>query len=378
MRRDDWQRLVEQRTDAFHEMRLLTERAEKEKRDLTADENAAFNRLGATVERLNPEIEAGRDELAAQRAEFNGAGAPVEYRNGARGSGLAEEFRSAGFPGETATVPWETFEARAVTWTGSADNINKHRAVAGPFGYDQRWAWPAFTNIAVDPGVTSVDVMTQTARTLATAANVVRAIDAVTAKPETSSTLTVVTTALHQVATIQTNVPNVYLEQPSFNTTIETDLTLAIGDGLDKLILDKIALSGFQAPGTDPLIVSVRKAMTTIMASGYSPDTLILTPANAETLDLAVSGITGGTQDFVFEPGQFAPSIFNLNRRISKTIPAPAVVDSQAFGKLYTSPVNLAKFEADGGTTNRSNVRMELHGVFGAERAPAAVRIAAS
>ena len=59
------------------------------------------------------------------------------------------------------------------------------RIQAGGLGYDQRYAWPAFPRVAVDAGATSVDVFTQTARSLATAANVVRAIDAVTAKPET-------------------------------------------------------------------------------------------------------------------------------------------------------------------------------------------------
>jgi HK97 family phage prohead protease len=306
-----------------------------------------------------------------------------------RPRGLAEEFRHAGFPGEAATIDFDRFitapvttgnvEDRAVTWTGSVDNINKARNTAGGFGSDQRWAWPAFARVNVDAGATSVDVLTQTARTLATAANVVRAIDAVTAKPETSSTLTIVTTALKQVATIQTNVPNVYLEQAAFNTVIENDLRLAINDGLDKLVLDFIATAGFQAPSTDPLLVSIRKAMTTIMNSGYNPDTLLLTPANAEALDILVSGISGGTNDYVFAPANFAPNqIFGLNKRISKTIPAAAVVDSQALGKLYTSPVTLARFEADAGTTNRGNVRMELNAVFGGERTAAAVRIAAS
>ncbi len=293
--------------------------------------------------------------------------------------GLADEFRAAGFPGETATISFDTFEDRAVTWTGSVDNINKARNTAGAFGYDQRWAWPAFQRVNVDAGATSVDVFTQTARTLATAANVVRAIDAVTAKPESASTLTIVTTALKQVASIYTNVPNIQLEQPAFNTAIENDLRLAINDGLDKLVLDFIATSGFQAPGTDQLLVSIRKAMTTIMASGYNPDTLLLTPANAETLDTLVSGIASGVNDYVFAPASSAPNtIFGLQKRISKTIPAAAVVDSQALGKLYTSPVTLARFEADAGTTNRGNVRMELNAVFGGERTAAAVRIAAS
>jgi HK97 family phage prohead protease len=204
--------------------------------------------------------------------------------------GLADEFRHAGFPGETATIPFEAFEDRAVTWTGSVDNINKVQATAGGLGADQRYAWPAFARVNVDAGATSVDVFTQTARTLPSAATVVRAIDAVTAKPEVASTLTIVTTALKQVAAIYTNVPNIQLEQPAFNTVIETDLTLSINEGLDKLILDYIATAGFQAPSTDPLLVSIRKAMTTIMGNGYNPDTLLLTPANAEALDVLVSG----------------------------------------------------------------------------------------
>jgi hypothetical protein len=293
--------------------------------------------------------------------------------------GLADEFRAAGFPGEVATIPWQAFEDRAVTWTGSVDNINKARNTAGPLGADQRYAWPAFARVNVDAGATSVDVFTQTARTLPSAANVVRAIDAVTAKPEVASTLTIVTTALEQVAAIYTNVPNIQLEQPAFNSVIETDLRLSINEGLDKLILDFIATAGFQAPGTDQLLVSIRKAMTTIMGNGYSPDTLLLTPANAEALDVLVSGISGGVNDYVFQPASSAPNqIFGLNKRISKTIPAAAVVDSQALGKLYASPVTLARFEADAGTTNRGNVRMELNAVFGGERTGAAVRIAAS
>src|SRR6476469_1574844 len=75
------------------------------------------------------------------------------------------------------------------SWTGSVDLIQKARGTAADLGIDQRYAWPAFTRVAVDEGVTSVDVFTQTARSLATATNVVRAVDAVTNKPETGSTV---------------------------------------------------------------------------------------------------------------------------------------------------------------------------------------------
>jgi len=321
-------------------------------------------------------------EPTEERAAPVRGGLAVEDRAStpARPKGLAEEFRAAGFPGETATIDFDKFaESRAIAWTGSVDKINVSQASAGPFGADQRFAWPAFGRVPVDASATSVDVMTQTARSLATPATVVRAIDAITAKPETGSTLTVVTTALKQVASIYSGVPNIHLEQPAFNTAIETDLRLAINGGLDKQVLDAVATSGFQAPGTDPLLISIRKAMTTIQAAGYNPDTLLLTPANAEALDTLRATATAGEQYYVFAPAQLAPrNIFGLSVRVSKDIPAPAVVDSTALGKLYTSPVTLARFEADGGITNRQNIRMELNAVFGTERTAAAVRIAAA
>ena len=296
-----------------------------------------------------------------------------------RPRGLAEEFRHAGWPGEVATIPWQTFEDRAVTWSGSLDTMNRVRRDAGPLGFDQRYAWPAFPRVPVDAGVTSVDVVTQTARSLATATNVVRAIDATTNKPETGSTITVNATALKQVATVQSGIPNVYLESAAVNSIIEGDLRLALSEGLDKLILDAIAASAFQAPGTDNILVSIRKAITTLQAAGYAPDVLLLTPANAEAIDTMVTGISGGTADFVFGAGSFAPgTLFGLQKRISKTIPAAAVIDSQAFGRLYASAVSLARFEENAGKTNTSLVRLEGHAVFGVERQNAAVRIAAS
>ena len=119
--------------------------------------------------------------------------------------------------------------------------------------------------------------------------------------------------------------------------------------------------------------------MTTIQAAGYNSDTLLLRPADAEALDTLRATATAGEQYYVFAPAQLAPrNVFGLSVRVSKDIPAPAVVDASALGKLYTSPVTLARFEADGGITNRQNVRMELNAVFGTERTAAAIRIAAA
>jgi hypothetical protein len=164
--------------------------------------------------------------------------------------------------------------------------------------------------------------------------------------------------------------------QSDITSIIEQDLRLAINEGLDLLVLNAIATATFHPPGTEDLFTSVRKCITTLQGLGFNPDTLILTPASAESLDL--SKATTADSFYQFAP-DFAPgTVFGLNRRISKSIPASAVVDSSAFGKLYASPVTLANFEANNGLSNSRNVRMELNAAFGVERVGAALRIASS
>lgn len=48
-----------------------------------------------------------------------------------------------------------------------------------------------------------------------------------------------------------------------------------------------------------------------------------------------------------------------MNVGVSTTGRAAVVADSRALDRLYVGPVNLARFEVDAGSTNRSNVRVE-------------------
>ena len=160
---------------------------------------------------------------------------------------------NAGFArGERAEIPWQEF--RSITWTGSVDTLNSPRRAAGALGYDQRYAYQALPSVGVDSGVTSISLLTQTARTLATPANVIRAIDAVTAKPETTETLTVSTVALKQLASVVSDIPNIFIENEQAGWIIENDLKLAITDALDDLVKQAVAAWGFQAPGTDRIL----------------------------------------------------------------------------------------------------------------------------
>jgi HK97 family phage prohead protease len=349
----------------------------------SADENRSESSdSSSTVTASAPAVPATTTTSTATTAATGSL--KVEDRASAPRRGLADEFRSRGWPSERATLGYDeyrraTVEFRTLTVSGAVDDVNQTEGSSAPLGYDTRYAFPAFGQVAVGRDVTSVHVLQQTARSLATAANVVRPLETVSTKPETSSTVDDVVVSLKQVASVSRNIPNIMLEQPAFRTVIEQDLRHALDGGLDKLILDAIAASGFQPPGTDPLLVSIRKARTVVESNGYAPNVVILRPQDSEGLDVLVSGISGAVNDYVFPPATPAPpTIFGMQVRISKLIPAPAVADSQALGKLYVSPISLASFEEDAGSTNKSTVRLEGHAAFGTERQAAAVRIAAS
>ncbi len=293
--------------------------------------------------------------------------------------GLADEFRAAGFPGETATIPYDRFEDRAVTWTGSTDNINPLRRDAAGLGIDPRYLYTALQRVAVDPGVTSVQVVTQTARALASTTSMNRPIDSVVAKPETGSTVTVNALSLRQVANVQTGVPNYLLATPAVDTIIANDLRLALAEALDAMAVAAVAGSPFTAPGTNNILVSIRTAIGAIQDAGYQPDVIVLPPATAALIDTMVTGASGATADFINGPATSAPDrLFGVPRRISKAAAAPIVMDTTAFGRLYSSAVSLAVFEENAGRTNTSLIRLECHAAVGVERADAARRIAAA
>jgi len=190
MRRDEAARLREQKKHIVVQLRSLGgryddgrpwAREDAERRDhLLTQVQTISDKLAENHERELNEIRQATG--AGSSAGFKAAG----YERSHAPEPLYQAFRSAGFARkEKAEIPWETWY-RAVTWTGSVDNLDSPRRNAGYLGYDQRYAYAALPSVDVDSGVTSVSLLTQTARTLATPANVVRAIDAVTAKPETA------------------------------------------------------------------------------------------------------------------------------------------------------------------------------------------------
>ena len=327
-----------------------------------------------------------QNEETEERTQGSGGSLRVEDRveRGAESRSLHDMFKRGGFSAESrGSISFEELmgsdEQRALTIDSptTAADIAPIRRDGVPLGSDQRYLFPVIPTVGVDAGTTSISVLRQTSRTLPDPADVVRVLASDQPKAETGSNVRVESLPMLGVAAVQQQIPNIWIEHPAIRTVIGQDLRLSINEALDSLVLDALAAAGFQPPGSDALLVSIRKAISTVQAEGYNPDTVVLRPADSEALDVLTT--SGPEEAYVFGAARFAPGqLFGLSVRVSKSAAAPVVLDSQAVGRLYVSPLSLARFEEANGTTNCSTLRLEGSAQFGAERIAAAVRIAAS
>jgi hypothetical protein len=189
---------------------------------------------------------------------------------------LADLYEQRGyFTSGAASVTWDEF--RSFTWSAGTvlTDVNPIRREGVGLGYDRRWIYPAFPSTSVDAATTSVQYLRQSARTLAGTA-VIRALDATSTKPETSSTAEYVTLQLSQVASVQTGIPRIHTAQPLFQSLVEQDLRLSINDGLDTLAIRGVQLAGTLTGKSGTLLVDVRKCITGLQTAGNAPDTLLI------------------------------------------------------------------------------------------------------
>jgi HK97 family phage prohead protease len=155
--------------------------------------------------------------------------APVFYS-------LADAYAQRGFfEDRSASVSWDEF--RSFTWSAGTvlTDLNPIRREGVPLGYDQRWLYPVLPTTAVDAATTAVQYLRQSSRSLAGTA-VIRALDATSTKPESSSTVEYQSQQLSQVATVSSGIPRIHAAQPMFQSVVEQDLRLAINDGLDEIV----------------------------------------------------------------------------------------------------------------------------------------------
>jgi hypothetical protein len=142
---------------------------------------------------------------------------------------------------------------------------------------------------------------------------VLRPIDAVTTKPETSSAAELQTLQVQQVASIQSDIPRIHAAQPLFASIVERDLRLAISGGLDELVRVGVNTAGTAAAVTGNVLDKVRKAKTVVEGQGYNRNVLAIDPEGAEQLDLLKTA--GSEQMYVFNAGAAAPAPYGLQVR---------------------------------------------------------------
>jgi hypothetical protein len=105
-------------------------------------------------------------------------------------------------------------------------------------------------------------------------------------------------------------------------------------------------------------------AAEVVSAAGYAPSILAAAPEDLIELRLlqqprSAGGYVGTGMDAILE---------GLTRVAVPGLTTPMVRDPAALGTLYASPVTIAAFEEEAGSTNTSIVRIEANALFLVQR----------
>jgi hypothetical protein len=250
---------------------------------------------------------------------------------------------------------------KAITLTGGAAAWDVFAAQPLELGYDDRFLASALKQRTVEFGTTAVQAVQETARTFAPAANMIRAVDAITAKPETATTMAVLNVPLNQVAHVLSDIPAVAFVGDGIREILESDMRLGVRDALDQLCFAALTAAGLPNNNfaAEPLLEKIRKAVSIVAAAGYAPDTLAVSPANMETLDLT-KDTTNAYQFATTTPGSSAP-LWGLRAVVSKRVTDTLVFDSTQFATLYSTGVEIAADTSTGFKTNTVVLRGEVY-----------------
>lgn len=174
--------------------KAIVARAKADRRKLTGPEQEYVDDLllDASIAKMSREL-----------------GGPAE---GTPGGGLSGAMHGAGYDRVNHPVVTVPFQA-AASFDGDYGDAIPSVVTSPPLGADSRFLTPVFPRVGVDPDETAVTSFRQKSRTLPSPlSSIVRDIAAVTPKPETDTETELVHEELHQIATVETDVPNIFLE----------------------------------------------------------------------------------------------------------------------------------------------------------------------
>lgn len=332
----------------------IVEAAEAEDRPLTDAERREVEDAVTQATSIKKTLEA-EGKVAGLTSGFAGGGPD-----------LASAWKAAGFPGRRAVVGPENL--KAPTFVGTDDDIAPIRREGVPLGHDERFLAPVFPSQSIG-SATSVQVLSQSGRTLAAPGSVQRDLFATTDKAEVGTERTLDTVAVGQLAAVESGVPNAMLSADSaLRSLINNDLRLTLLEARDDAIMDAIAAAAPASagtPGTD-LTAQIIFAQAAMAEDGYSGTVVAISP-----VDYAVLSLLRGADE------QFArrDPLAGFRFAVSKSVSTPMLIDPSVAGRRYEGSMAIQAFEEAAGKTNTQLIRAEMNFVFAIERIDAVLEI---
>lgn len=342
--------------------REIAAKAEREQRDFTPSERQTVKAALADAKNIQERIKGSGSEGGAEALmkALDDFGKKVDLGSGT--DSLSGALKAEGF--DRISKPAVEVGFKAATFSGTADNSSKINVASPPLGADARYLYPVLQQEGVPASATAVDSFRQKSRTLADPAAMIRAIDASTTKPSTSTETELVHEALKQIATINDGVKNIFLENQAFRSFIDQDLRQAYSEAVDFHVISEIQAALPQASDNgDNLIEAAVHAAEMVAAAGHNPRILAASPQDLIAIQLLRQPVS---EDYV---GDSMDRVLAGLRRVAVPgLTTPLVLDPSAAGTLYVSPVRFASFEENAGATNTSTIRIESNGLFVVQR----------
>lgn len=334
-------RLVDERTSLTDIATRMADSAAAEDRELNEAERAEMTRMETRCAELDSQITQHNGQLESARAyatlveriEANGGGGHVpEQRQPSRGiiestsPGQAfvesEQFRTYAGHGQSGRVSIADYlETRAVIKT---TDLAIPAQVIAPIEPQYR---PTLVNVVNVMRVSSGVVNWVVVGPDPTAAVVAEGA----AKPEAAATFTPATAALDTLAHWY-QITRQALEDAAYVRSLlegklRRGLTKKVDADLAALI---VAITSPSVTAAGDLNKAIRMAVGTVEGNGYSPNAVLLNPADYATLDLAAAAAPGGT------PATRTTSFWGLT-----PIPSSAVTAGMAFVGDFNAGVTL-------------------------------------
>ena len=339
----------------------------------------AGEQIRTLVKAIESNDEGDRDDRARAVDDFV---AKITGRTGTPGGmgSLSAALKTAGFSlrtkSEVSDIPIETamgvqFKAGSLDGGTDIENVSPIRVTQSPLGYDERFLAPFLPTQGINFTDTAVQGFSQKSRNLGNAADGIRTIGAVTTKPEVGSVFEVGALETKQIAWKQSGTPNILMELSAVRGFIDYDLRLAFARSVDNHILAQIAAASPATSGTGANeLEQILYAREVVRTAGYSPNMVVMSPADGLAMDLLLAP---GTGDYLGD--RMKGLISEIQRVEVPGITTTYLLDSRAVGTFFVSPARLQAFEENDGATNTTLVRLEATGVFRMERAAAVVKI---